>query len=157
MEAHVYRKPFYFIPRTLFYMVDVLGLKPYKAFLYTAVASAWYSGHGLCYSDYNSASTAPDIGVTATDFKEIWKVAPRDGSMNNMLTASNDNNPGFKNVKKKTFSAKHSPMKCWTLYQQGNLKGVVEYLDSVYFPKKAKPKTIRNVTKKAKAKATSRK
>lgn len=150
VSSGTYHHAYYNIPRVIMYMVEKLGMKPFKAFMYSLAVGAWYCGYGLAYSDYDISNTVPDLDITAAQFKIIWQNCS--GYVNHMLTTQQSVPIG---VNKKAFEPKHDPTFCWNLYNKGQIKEIVKYLDKCYYPikVKAKPKAKANVTKESSAKA----
>lgn len=170
LAASTEKLEYYNIPRLIFSLIDDYGLEPFRAFMYCIAMSPWYSGYGLAYSDYpdypddRTENLHPDIGVSAAKFKKTWFTClPLDGSMNNMLSARNNNHPQLldKNGKSLVFTAKHESYKCFELFKARDIKGLIAYLDRLYYPSKTKnkesgtkktaTKAIRSIARKAKA------
>lgn len=156
---------YYNIPRVMMTLIDEHKLPAFKAFMYTMVAAPWYSGWGICYSDYGGNTPTEDnnknaypnytmyypyLGVTAAQFKALMHGPTSNGTMNATLCSQNTSNV-VKELKL-DLTALHSPNKCFEYIKQGDLKGFIAYLDSLYHPKKAKAKSN---GKKSKTKVTS--
>lgn len=104
----VRRLNYYHIPRITMFLHQEHKLTKVKAFLYAHLASPFYSGYGLCYSDYmltdtewasqNRTKEQIDtnhsvydvfVNLRVPEFKALWAIRTYNGAMNTMLTQSN--------------------------------------------------------------------
>lgn len=127
--------PYYNFPRIFMYLIEDLGVIPWKAFMYTQAAAGWASYYSMCYTDYATSPNIPDLGITAKQFKEIWKAGC--SNMNSLLTSNNNMLPII-DGKRLIMNGRHDPTQSTKLVRAGKMQEFVDYMDSVYYPQKKK-------------------
>lgn len=127
--------PYYNFPRIFMYLIEDLGVNPWKAFLYTQAASGWAPYYSMCYSDNTTAINIPDLGISSKQFKAIWKVGCH--NMNCMISTANTT-PAYIDGVAIKLQGKHDPLKSTSFIKEAKIKEFVEYMDSIYYPEKKK-------------------
>jgi len=117
------------------------GLTKVKSFMYAHVIAPIYAYKAMCntegYEIPNPENSGfPDVSLNSIQFKKLW--TKRAANMNITFTPYRYN--ADKTVVKKVMSAPYHPKTCFDLWQKGDYKGFISYLDGCYKPKKKKVK-----------------
>jgi hypothetical protein len=155
------RLPYYNIPRITLYFHKNFGLTRLRAFLYAHIMSPFYSGYGLCYSDFMgyvdksrdidyTAYQPPCVSLRATQFKELWYTSRNsEGMLNLMLCQSNYEKsdtvkkiPGLLHLQ-----APYNYKEAHKLFREGKYEEAVEHVRKSYQELNRKLKADLNVKK----------
>lgn len=135
--------PYYAIPRAAVMLHEDFGLTKIKSFLYAHMIAPIYAYKAMCNNEttYDAAPDSqntylPDISLNSIQFKKLWN--KKLAGMNNMIAPLRGHSDPT--IVKKVMSAPYHPRTCYELWQKGDYKGFIAYLDSVYKPEKVKTK-----------------